>query len=1008
MKRILIYFQLFILFSSIFLAAVPSVSAPNGEPYLVFVESQVGWNTGYTLYELHYPSASKATEESFTDALNSLNVATLTEAKGKINDITIEWLFEDMPYLASVDVYGIVNESVTLTVISEKDITGTKEECTLGNCSDKLKFDVLVKEQTGEGEEAHYIIGCYDRKAEKDHVTYYYHSWGVVGSHPEVRYKDIWVPLKDYSISNSKATLSSSQVDAYKTVAYTNAKTDNVTLIRFKGSFIGQVNPDGSYEISLDHVPLFASKEYAEFAWWNALWSHRIEWTAANPTAETLTNFPILLNVTIPDESQDDCDDMVFTDLSNNILPFELDNEDDVNALFWVNDSIPASSSISGWLYYGNDAATSQANPEGVWDSNYVLVSHMRDDPDTSHVKDSTSYANNGVKKAANEPAETAAGAVGRAQDFDGNNDYINCGAGLTSTFLSGLTVEAITNYSGSGGNWVGIIDQCRGASANGGFGFRIGHGISNSKVALMLADGLTPSPYFETTASIPAANTHLAAIWDGSTESGSIKIYFNCDNQPGTEYNYGTNLKAATLNTLIGQSVSYYIGTIDEVRVSSCARSANWTKSGYEFVVNQSTWVTWGAAETCPCPPNDFIHMTGAFWAEFGSAVETGWPPVIVDVGEFLPNDEDCPLTTDGFNLSWTNGTDSGWINGSLPFGPITIETPPCSWVNITVWGYNATYDVLSCDSLSDSVYVDYPAPAITYDTGNFFANFSFDAGDYADATDGFNVSWVDGTGSGWVNTTDSYVNFSYGPHETVYVNITVWSWNSTWDVLSCDYATASARLPNNAPIISGCDNVSFDPENKTVYIYLNYTDLDGDVCMFSTDFPYGSLDPATGVFVWVINGTMNEYYASFTVNDSYGGNDTCIASLMEIYLYFQALSVTEEQEMLGYVCLFIFLLFLAILFMFTAFLAPNNTLKLFSGFLSGLLFFVEGRGLIAGVFGDQLEMAWLSIILTALGIVMAIFTILSVISVLYMMFSDKSRAGTTGLPYDPDSDEW
>ena len=52
-----------------------------------------------------------------------------------------------------------------------------------------------------------------------------------------------------------------------------------------------------------------------------------------------------------------------------------------------------------------------------VWNSDFKIVQHMKDDPDTSHIKDSTSNNNDGTKKGAGEPAEADA-KIAKGQNF--------------------------------------------------------------------------------------------------------------------------------------------------------------------------------------------------------------------------------------------------------------------------------------------------------------------------------------------------------------------------------------------------------------------------------------------------------------------------------------------------------------------------------------------------------------------------------------------------------------
>ena len=94
--------------------------------------------------------------------------------------------------------------------------------------------------------------------------------------------------------------------------------------------------------------------------------------------------------------------DMIFADGT-----MELDHEveyydpDTGELMAWVR--IPTLSHDEDtdiYLNFGNSIidSTSQENITGVWDNDYVFVSHMKDDPDSSHIKDSTINGNNGTK----------------------------------------------------------------------------------------------------------------------------------------------------------------------------------------------------------------------------------------------------------------------------------------------------------------------------------------------------------------------------------------------------------------------------------------------------------------------------------------------------------------------------------------------------------------------------------------------------------------------------------
>jgi hypothetical protein len=93
------------------------------------------------------------------------------------------------------------------------------------------------------------------------------------------------------------------------------------------------------------------------------------------------------------------------------------------------------------YLFYGNSSiTTSQENKTGVWDSNYKLVYHMRDNAANVNVTDSTSNGYTGAA-AANTSTKQTPGQIDGALTFNGTSDYV------TSTSFRGpadnITVEA-------------------------------------------------------------------------------------------------------------------------------------------------------------------------------------------------------------------------------------------------------------------------------------------------------------------------------------------------------------------------------------------------------------------------------------------------------------------------------------------------------------------------------------------------------------------------------------
>ena len=80
--------------------------------------------------------------------------------------------------------------------------------------------------------------------------------------------------------------------------------------------------------------------------------------------------------------------------------------------------SLSDSSDTVIYIYY-NKSSASETNDTDTWNAAFAAVYHMRDDPDSSTIQDSTSNNADGTKGAAAEPTEVA-GEFGKAQSYDG------------------------------------------------------------------------------------------------------------------------------------------------------------------------------------------------------------------------------------------------------------------------------------------------------------------------------------------------------------------------------------------------------------------------------------------------------------------------------------------------------------------------------------------------------------------------------------------------------------
>ena len=183
---------------------------------------------------------------------------------------------------------------------------------------------------------------------------------------------------------------------------------------------------------------------------WLSGWDQRIKLTIDETKVDTanLTDFPILVYVSAASGIGDVDASCVFDEVGANSkkiavtsddgeteLEVEIENWDDGNEKAWLWVKVPTVTHATDtdlYLYYDvdhadNDTYVGDTNTD-VWDTNFQMVQHMDDDPDTSTTQDSTTNNNDGAKKGAGEPAETASGKIDEAQDYDGSDDYIDLG----------------------------------------------------------------------------------------------------------------------------------------------------------------------------------------------------------------------------------------------------------------------------------------------------------------------------------------------------------------------------------------------------------------------------------------------------------------------------------------------------------------------------------------------------------------------------------------------------
>jgi MSHA biogenesis protein MshQ len=320
--------------------------------------------------------------------------------------------------------------------------------------------------------------------------------------------------------------------------------------------------------------------------------------------AGTQKNLPVLVGLAsdgdLASKAKDNGFDLAFTSSDGKTeLPHEIEkfNGQTGELVAWVRVPLVSSSADTVlYLYYGNpDLTSSTENPQGVWDSGFAGVWHLGESGNGTpgEYEDSGQYGNHGQGGEGNSlrvPARVA-GRVGYGQDFnnaDGLHDLIDVGSGASLDITGNqITIEAWIrhNLTLQWGSWYGFLNHKGWID-----GYRLVFPDNSLNVAFQLP-GQTHD--LRSTGTVSAGEWHhVAATYDGATmrifidglpDAASLAKSDNILSVPPPE----NEVWIGHGDQPADQPWAYaWEGQIDEVRISSAARSAGWIQTEYN---NQS-----------------------------------------------------------------------------------------------------------------------------------------------------------------------------------------------------------------------------------------------------------------------------------------------------------------------------------------------------------------------------------------------------------------------------------
>lgn len=303
--------------------------------------------------------------------------------------------------------------------------------------------------------------------------------------------------------------------------------------------------------------------------------------------------------------------DIIFTSDSagSTALYWEVESYDATNGVLHAHVKMTLSHTANTvfYMFYGNPSvSTFQSTVTSVWDSSFKCVMHL-DETATGTIgdhKDSTGQ-NNG-QNTVNQPTVDVYSKIKNGQYFVGNSStYITLGLWNGSLNLTGNAItiscwiKPATLSSSSGQGWV----VCKMGSSAGSWGLFYGT-VSGTPTQYRrvcfgadLGAGWGDKIYGTNNTTITVGVwTHIAVTYNGS------KIYTYINGQPDNNANasgsFASKGYAAIIGWENGWNSQYLNGTVDELKISSSARSADWLATEYNNQSSPGTFYTISAEE--------------------------------------------------------------------------------------------------------------------------------------------------------------------------------------------------------------------------------------------------------------------------------------------------------------------------------------------------------------------------------------------------------------------------
>ena len=579
-----------------------------------------------------------------------------------------------------------------------------------------------------------------------------------------------------------------------------------------------------------------------------------VDHTKVGATTEDEANFPMLVSLTDTDlrttgdggsVTSDSGYDIIFADANGAKLDHEIEKYDAATGeiIMWVR--IPLLSrttdTVITMLYGNSTISTSQENKTNVWMNGYAMVQHLKE-TSGQHI-DSTANVNNSTSVSIATQG-TAVGKIDGSDYCNGTNNYISIPSStvINPDYNQNFTISLWLKVPSSNQpdtRWgVNDIINKPGTSS---YPYSIQYynqtsGGNAGKLKFGKYDGTSIVTFNSSSTVNNDQFTLVNLVRNGTAFTGYLG---STQTGTATDSTNSTTLNLNDLNLCQKSNTTFFMGAIDEVRISNIARSAGWISTEY---ANQNDPATFYAvspalnsAGTATAPTIDLNAQALNVGGNFLAAASTTNQTISGTTLTFNSTTAGHTITTNGYILpdmsfSGTGGrwsfSDNPTISGSLTINTgaildggtrtITVgdNTGTDSWTNSGTFNYDtSTVDLKGTGNLSGggesfyNLHAAADAKTTTIGAGNIYIKNVLTLGSTGNFNGGYAL-WLQGSGNPLV-TGGSTIN-----------NKIVYGMGAATNIKAANYASGLELRGFNNAVLS----------------------LDGDVTASGINFTYAS----------------------------------------------------------------------------------------------------------------------------------------------------------------------